>query len=243
MTYSTKEDINLQFGFDFNVPFHLKLHSPKGNVNFLLLGLFSLPEVTKGSNPKGRGHKFNHTKDIDVAVGAHFIPGLYLDLTFFNQKIIALGVVMDSSVGAIVSTGKFAKCPGHVVDVSLYTEHEIRAEFDALTFHKKWPIVGTGKVPIANLTPCSTRPPNFQAIPVLAMNSTRKLENLQPIPADPTATSTSLSPVLITSTMARAAIPTMATPVLLAAPIPIPNLNAMPSRGMPIANSVLLQST
>jgi hypothetical protein len=136
-------------------------------LQYLIIGFFSLPQITKGASPKAQGHKFSHSKNIGLAVGAHFIPGLFLDMTLFNRKIVGLGVVMDSSVGVIVSTEKPLKCPSKAISVSMYTEHEIRAEF----LKKQWPIVSTGRVPIMDLTPC----PQNQAKSLLSRLSSRSV--------------------------------------------------------------------
>jgi hypothetical protein len=89
-----------------------------------------------------------------MTAGAHLIPGLLIDLTILDHQIAGLGIVMDSSVGAVVSLEKSVTCPSNVVDVSLYTEQEIRVEFNAIEFEKTWPIVNTGQVPVKNLSPC-----------------------------------------------------------------------------------------
>ena len=177
LTYATKKDINIQFGFDFNIPFNLKLHSPKGILLFTLRSCLFASYFCSSAH----GHKFNITKDVEVSVGAHSIPGLFLSLTIFNVPIVALGVVMDSSIGATVSTGEFVKCPSHKVDVALYTQHDIRAEFkfQLVPFQNKaWPIASTGKIPIANLTPCSDRPPTFEPVPKLPPSKYDVLDHL-----------------------------------------------------------------
>ncbi|KAJ3300899.1 hypothetical protein HDV03_001679 [Kappamyces sp. JEL0829] len=144
VSYSVTKDIDLQFGFDAHIPFHVVIDSPKG--------FLSAPQVSKDSKPSVNGHPFVHSKDIQVGVGAHLIPALALDLSVFSLQVVGMQVELDSSIGAELNLGSFTKCPEDKFDITLYHQHQFAFEYTVVkAFHNRYNILDSGKLPIADL--------------------------------------------------------------------------------------------
>lgn len=144
VSYSITEDINLQFGFDFNIPFDLHVRSKggiKGDVE-------NVNNNQPKQHPSAHGHRFNHTKDMQFGLGAHLIPGVGFDLNIANDRLLGVAFVFDNSLGALVNMGAFTKCKEDKVDVSLYHEHSIAFEAKAWLYTKRINLYDTGKLEI-----------------------------------------------------------------------------------------------
>ncbi|KAI8896509.1 hypothetical protein BC833DRAFT_93803 [Globomyces pollinis-pini] len=117
VNYRSEAPIDFGYGMDLSYPFNFQMESNDG--------LFGKPAFSKTGDVVLREHLPSRTKDFELDLSAHLIPGFNFAIGVFSRDIVNLGVQLDSALGIIVSGGQFTICPKDNFNVELYHQHEI----------------------------------------------------------------------------------------------------------------------
>ncbi|KAJ3362487.1 hypothetical protein HDU91_003389, partial [Kappamyces sp. JEL0680] len=215
ITYEVTEDVHFSYGFDVALPFTVTATSNS---------LLKAPTITKSFTPAINQHSLVRTKDIQVGVAGHLIPGINLDLKIFQLDLIQMDLALDNSLGVNFNTGKFTVCPEDKFDVTLYHEHDLYFDIRFALFKRHIDIYDTGKLPLACFFCKQCKPSD--GIPSISSTST-------------SAHSTSTSVAVTTSSAASSTLlhpvqPTLPPPFM---ENPVPSLSSEPAYTQPYSAS------